>query len=152
MKRLRLLLVPFIAMGAIVGAQLAIAGTSVPPVAKVALAVSNPISPLGMVGTCLGTPTLLGTIDFTAASKTNASATTPFNNTGDGLAGKCLLLQPTQPVYIVPGTSSATTASSTTAVLIKADERVCFCMHTNYSHLAAIAYSTGGNLFVWNMI
>lgn len=107
---------------------------------------------MSVVGGCLGTPVRLGTIDFASSSKTQASATTPFNDSGDGLAGKVLLLQPTQAVYILPGTSSSATAASATSVLLQANERVCFYMHPSYTHLAAIRSASDGNLLIWELL
>lgn len=110
------------------------------------------ISPLDRVGQCLGTPVLLGTIDFTGTSKTQATATTTFATSGFGLSGKTLLLQPTEAVYIRPGTSSSVTAAAATSVLLQRDERVCFHVSAPYTHLAAVRSATSGNLLVFEML
>ncbi|SRR5258706_5312386 len=108
-----------------------------------------------------GSPRYLGVIDFTNVSKTNHQATTPFNNTGTALAGKILLLQPAQDVYILPVTTNAGTVSSTNGVLIMANERVILTVDDLdvtdiagefYGWLAAIRSTTSGNLRVWELV
>lgn len=130
--------------------------SSPPPVHQVALAQAPAQPPMAVVGGCLGTPVLLGTIDFTNSSKTQATATTPFNTAGNGLAGKVLLVQSvTAAAGVVLNfcTSSTCTAAATTSVEIQPKERVCFYMHPSYTHIAALrSGSTSGNLLVWEML
>ncbi len=108
-----------------------------------------------------GSPRYLGVIDFTATSKTNHEATTPFNNTGTALAGKVLLLQATQDCYILPRPTNTGTVTSTTGVKIAAGERVQITMDDidsktpageNYGWLACLRVSTSGNLSVWELL
>lgn len=107
-----------------------------------------------------GCPVFLGTIDFTATSKTNAQATTPFNDASPALAGMSLLLQTSQDVYILPVLSSSTAVSSTNGILITAGERVILTMDDFDERaiagevrawLAAVRSSQDGNLKVWEL-
>lgn len=102
----------------------------------------------------------LGTIDFTSTSKTNAQATTPFSAASPSLAGKHLILQCTQDVYILPVTSSTGTVSSTNGFTMYAGETKSFWMDDYnerandgevYAWLAAIRVSSDGNLKVWEL-
>ena len=108
-----------------------------------------------------GTPVYLGTIDFTATSKTNAQATTPFNAALPGLLGKILMLQPSQDVYILPVDTSTRAITSSNGILLYAGERVTVTMMDmditdepgeNTPWLAAIRSSADGNLKVWELI
>lgn len=110
-----------------------------------------------------GSPRYLGTIDFTSAAKTNATATTAFNVTG--LQGKVLLLQPSQDVYILPlpvaTPVAGNTVSSTNGITVYANERVEISMDDPdskcpagelYAWLGAIRVSADGNLKVWELV
>lgn len=108
-----------------------------------------------------GSPRLLGTIDFAAASKTNATATTPFNATDPALAGKILLLQPSQDVYVLPVATSSGAVTSSTGVLLYAGERVILTVDDidsrdvageRYGWLAAIRSTADGSLRIWELV
>lgn len=81
-----------------------------------------------------GSPDYLGTIDCTTTSKTNHEATTPFNNTGNALLGKVLLLsnEGTVDVYVHPVSTNAGLVTSdgtgNHGVRIGAAERVILMM------------------------
>lgn len=101
----------------------------------------------------------LGVIDFTATSKTNAQATAPFNITG--MAGKHLILQTTQDVYILPVPTSTTAITSTNGFTMYAGETKSFWMDDVdtkaisgelYAWLAALRVSADGNLKVWELV
>lgn len=109
---------------------------------------TGPIGAMARAGQSLGAPTVLGVIDFTSSSKTNATATTPFGTGTGELSDKTLLLQSTQDCYILTGTSP--TAASTTSVKIVADERVTLHMGA-HTKLAVIRSSADGNLLVWEL-
>ena len=108
-----------------------------------------------------GSPRYLGVIDFTGTSKTNHEATTPFNNTGNALLGKVLLLQPSQACYILGVSANDGTVSATNGVYLFANERVEIVMDdlpdvsTQPSDLlpwlAVIRDSASGNLKVWEL-
>lgn len=102
----------------------------------------------------------LGTIDFTNTSKTNAQATTPFEAASPSLAGKHLILQASQDVYILPVTSSTGTVTSTNGFTMYAGETKSFWMDDYderavdgevYAWLAALRVSADGNLKVWEL-
>lgn len=105
-----------------------------------------------VTATTSGTPVFLGVIAFGAASLNNHSTAAPFNNTGDGLEGKFILLQATQDVYILPGTTNAAAVTTANGVLISAGERVIIGMRQGYKWLAAIRSSADGNLRVWELL
>jgi hypothetical protein len=125
---------------------------SVPPVHQAALG-ANHLPAMSIVGGCHGTPVFLGTIDFTNTSKNNTSASTPFSNTGDGLAGKVLMVHASTSVFILPGTSSSAAVTSTNGVPLTGNtDPKCFYMHPAYTALAALRQASDGNLKVWEMI
>lgn len=108
-----------------------------------------------------GNPRLLGTIDFTATSKTNHQATTPFNNTGNALLGKVLVLSATQNCYILPVTTNVGTVTTATGVPLFANERVIMVMDDIdlsvaagefYGWLACIRSTADGNLRIWELV
>lgn len=106
-----------------------------------------------------GSPRYLGTIDFTSSSRTNAvGASTTFNTSG--LQAKVLLLQPSQDVYILPVATNNGAVTSTTGIVIYANERVILTMDDTdaqtpagelYAWLAALRVSADGNLKVWEL-
>lgn len=109
-----------------------------------------------------GSPRYLGVIDFTNVSKTNATATAPFNATGSALGGKILLLQSDQDVFVLPVQTSATAVTIPTGVTIFANERVIMTMDDldrtdiagePYIFLAALrAAGVNGSLRVWELV
>jgi hypothetical protein len=96
-----------------------------------------------------GTPVKLGTIIATT-TKNNHDTATPFNNTGDALKGKLLMLQPDAACYVSFGTTNAATAA-TTDVYLAAYERVLISMAENYGWIACVSVSGTTNLKVWEM-
>lgn len=108
-----------------------------------------------------GSPRYLGTIDFTSVSKTNGTATIPFNLASPGLAGKIIMMQSDQDIFILPVTSSATAVTSTNGVTIYANERVILTMDDidpadivgeSYGWLAVLrANGVNGSLRVWEL-
>lgn len=108
-----------------------------------------------------GCPVLLGTIDYTDTSKTNAEASTPFNAASPALAGKIILVQPSTDCYILPVLTSTSVVASTTGVLLLANERLSFTLE-DYDEravdgevrawLAAIRSASNGNLKVWELV
>jgi hypothetical protein len=90
----------------------------------------------------VGTPRLLGSIVVSGSSLNNSDTATPFNASGNGLAGKVLLIQPSADVHVLPVTSSAGTVATTTGVKVLTDERVVITMDDGYTHLAVIGTAT----------
>lgn len=108
-----------------------------------------------------GSPTYLGTIDFTSASRTNGSgASVLFGNGSTALAGKVLLLQADQDVYILPVSTSTTAVTTANGIKLFAGERVQISMKDlnpqeslaeENMWLAALRVSADGNLKVWEL-
>ena len=96
----------------------------------------------------------LGTIDCTGTSKTNHQATTAFNNTGEGLSGKVLMLvnEHTDVIRIYPvkandGTVTVTRAAGAAfGFPIQPGAALTMNMGDAYSWLAAVAASGAGKL------
>lgn len=104
-----------------------------------------------------GTPRYLGTIVATT-TKNNHDTATAFNNTGDALKGKLLLIQPDAACHINFGTTNAITAvTSQTAgavsVFIGANERVIVRMdpESGFGWIAAVAVSGTANVKVFDL-
>lgn len=102
-----------------------------------------------------GSPQFLGVITTVgAASQNNNGTATPFSNTGDGLAGKMLMLQPDVACYILQGTTNAVAAVGTatsSAVNISAGERVILTMQRTEGWLAVVG-AAPVNLKCWEMV
>lgn len=98
----------------------------------------------------VGTPTRLGVIAATTTSQNNHDTGTPFNNTGDALAGKLLLVQPDVACYIATGSTSSVTAA-TTDVKLEANERVYLNMPRAGKFLACRSVSGSVSLQVYEL-
>lgn len=103
-----------------------------------------------------GAPTYLGVIDYTGTSTTNHQASTPFNNTGDALCGKTLLLQASTAMHFRPVTTNTGTVTTANGVKLGVDERAIVTMMpsdtgTTECWIAAIRSSASGNLSVWEL-
>jgi hypothetical protein len=101
-----------------------------------------------------GCPSYLGVIVATT-TKNNHDTAVPFNNTGEALKGKVLLLQSDAAFYLLPGTTNAATVATsgaTTGVLVAANERVVMVMGSSYGWVAAVAVSGTANVKVWELI
>lgn len=97
-----------------------------------------------------GTHTFLGTIIATTTKNNNDTAT-PFNNSGEALKGKVLLLQPDAACYILPGTLSTTTVTTTNGLKVGADQTYVIIMGAGYGFLACLAVTGTANLKVWEL-
>lgn len=111
----------------------------------------RPSSPSATTLKLNGTPVLLGTIVATTTKNNNDTAT-PFNNTGDALKGKTLLIQTDTACYILPGTANTATVTTSNGVKLGADERVILGMADEYGWLAGLAVSGTSNIKVWELI
>ena len=98
-----------------------------------------------------GCPSYLGVIVATT-TKNNHDTAAAFNNTGEALKGKVLLLQSDAAFYLYPGTTNAATASTTNGVLVAANERVVMVMGSSYGWVAALSVSGTANVKVWELI
>ena len=98
-----------------------------------------------------GTPVYLGVIVATT-TKNNHDTAAPFNNTGEALKGKTLLIQSDAAFYLYTGTTNAATASTTNGVLVAANERIVMVMGSSYGWVAALAVTGTANVRVWELI
>lgn len=97
-----------------------------------------------------GMPVLLGTIVATT-TKNNHDTAVPFNNTGDALKSKPVLLQSDAACYVAFGSTNAVTAT-TSNVKLAADEKVTFVMDPSYGWIACVAVSGTANLRVSELL
>lgn len=98
----------------------------------------------------MASPVYLGTIVATT-TKNNHDTNTPFNNTGDALKGKLLMLQSDADCHIAFGTTNAITAATTAttgSVKLLADERVQVKMGASHGWIACVGTA---NLKVWEL-
>src|SRR3990167_5807662 len=107
-----------------------------------------------------GRPVLLGTITATT-TKNNHTTAVPFNNTGNALLGKTLLIQPDSACYIGCGLTNAGTVTTANGVKLAADERVILTMDDIdssvaagefYGWFASVAVSGTTVLKVWELL
>lgn len=110
-----------------------------------------------------GRPSFLGVIVATT-TKNNHDTATPFNNTGNALLGKVLILQSDAAFYFNIGTSNAVTAAVSatgSSMLIQASERVTITMDDIdpsvdagefYGWIACVAVSGTANVKVWELV
>lgn len=114
-------------------------------------------SPLSDLAASAGMPVYLGSYNVTTTSKTNGQVGTTFNTSGDGLAGKTLLLITDADVRILPVTSSTGVVTTTRdaagfGVLVSAGSRVTLRMGPAATHLAIIHASSTANVDVWELV
>lgn len=98
-----------------------------------------------------GDPVYLGTIAATTTSKNNHSTGTAFNNTGEALKGKLLLVQPDVACYVRQVSANDGTASSTNGVKLAADQIFYLSMRSTKGWLACVSVSGTVNLRVFEM-
>ncbi len=104
-----------------------------------------------LVNALNGLHSYLGVIIATT-TKSNHDTAVPFNNTGDALKGRTLMVQSDTAFYLYHGTLNTATATSTNGMLIGAGERVALTMTRDHGWLAAVAVSGTANVKVWEMI
>lgn len=97
-----------------------------------------------------GSPSYLGVIVATT-TKNNHDTAAPFNNTGDALKGRVLLLQPDAACYVLAGILNTATVTTTNGVKLQADERVILTMTASQGWLACVSVTGTTNLKVWEM-
>ncbi len=106
-----------------------------------------------------GMPIYLGRYDATVSSKTNSQATDAFNATGNGLAGKTLLLlnNGVVEISVYPVATATATVTRTYAaaanlgVPVAAGARVTLRMG-NLPFLAVMTASSTANVDVWELV
>lgn len=115
-------------------------------------------SPLSEVAAAQGAPVYLGSYNATTSAKTNAEVATPFSNSGDGLAGKVLMVHNTgtDDVRILPvaGSTDDVTITRNAAgfgVLVSAGSKVTLRMQPAMPYLAVICPSSTATVDVWEL-
>lgn len=115
-------------------------------------------SPLNEVTAAQGAPVYLGSYNATTTAKTNAEVTTAFNATGDGLAGKVLLIHNTgtDDVRVLPvaaSTGDVTTVRDAAGfgVLVSAGAKVTIRMQPSMAYLSVICPSSTATVDVWEL-
>ena len=98
-----------------------------------------------------GSPSFLGVI-AASTTKNNHDTATPFNNTGEALNGKILLIQADATCFFLPGITNATTVTEANGVRISQYERVILTMTRYQGWLAAMGEGSGAvNLRLWEL-
>lgn len=97
-----------------------------------------------------GDPTFLGAISATT-TKNNHTTAVPFSNTGTGLAGKTLLLQPDTAGYLLCGSANTAAVTSANGIKINADERVIISLSDTNGWCAWLASTGTSILRVWEL-
>lgn len=100
-----------------------------------------------------GTAKRLGVIQATT-TKNNHDTTTAFNNTGEALKGKILLLHADAACNVNFGTANdviahATVTNANFGVPVAAGERIIVAMHRDYGWIAVVGTA---NVTVWELI
>lgn len=98
-----------------------------------------------------GSPQYLGVI---AANTTTTNHTTavPFQNTGDGLAGKMLLIQPDAACYLRGVVTNNGTVTTANGVYIGTNERVIITLKSDEGWLAVLGDGAAVNARVWELV
>lgn len=100
-----------------------------------------------------GTPVKLGAVVATT-TKNNHDTAVPFNNTGNALKGKVLLLHASAACNVNfagadnTATASATATDTTYGVPLSANERVTVSIHNDYGWIAVVGSAT---VTVWEL-
>ena len=95
-----------------------------------------------------GTHVFLGTIVATT-TKNNHDTAVPFNNTGEALKGKVLLVQPDAACHILPGLLNTSTVTTTNGLKLAADQTYVIMMGSSYGWLAVVG---SASLKVWELV
>lgn len=102
-----------------------------------------------------GCPTLIGTLTSTGTTVNNATTAVPFypaaGQTEPSLAGRAVLIQATAAGYVIPVTTSAGTASSTTAIYLSPNDPKTYRMSMEHGYLAWISVTGTASLVVFEL-
>ncbi len=97
-----------------------------------------------------GSPQFLGVIVATT-TKNNHDTAAAFNNTGDALKAKVLLVQPDAACYVLAGTLNTATVTAANGVRLEANEKYVLTMRDSEGWLAGLAVSGTANIRVWEL-
>lgn len=116
-----------------------------------AQAADRPTTDVQLLRAFSGTPVYLGRIDATGSSETNHQASTPFNNTGNGLEGKILLTESSATCDVGPVTTNTGTITAATGVQVIAGApgHKVFGMALGYKWLAVVGTC---DVDVWELL
>jgi hypothetical protein len=94
-----------------------------------------------------GAPSRLGVIVATTTAKNNNDTGTPFNNTGDALAGKVVMVQPDAACTLAVGSSSV--AAVSTDERLEANEKriINMPLSSGYVSLRAVTGTVNGQVY-----
>ena len=95
-----------------------------------------------------GDAVLLGTIVATT-TKDNGDTSVPFNNTGEQLKGKLLLIQSDVAVYIKQNSTASAGVTAANGVKVLADEKFFVNMRSNKGYLSVLPVSGTANVKVF---
>jgi hypothetical protein len=109
------------------------------------------VEPGNILEAVYGSPSYLGTIVATT-TKNNHDTATPFNNTGDALKTKMLMVQPDAECYILAGTTNGATVTTGNGVYLDANEKFFITMKSGQGWLACVSLAGTTNLKVWEMV
>ena len=99
--------------------------------------------------TVIGTPTYLGVIVATT-TKSNHDTVAAFNNTGEALKGKTLLLHASAACNFTCGTANTVTSvAASDGVYLAANEKLVVTMHEDYGWIAVVG---AASVKVWELI
>jgi hypothetical protein len=98
-----------------------------------------------------GVPVYLGVVVATT-TKNNHDTVAAFNDTGEALKGKVVMMQSDAAFYFNCGTVNTATATTTNGVLVAAGERVVMLMGSSYGWIACLSVSGTANVKFWELI
>lgn len=114
----------------------------------------NYLHPDSIMAMAMGAPVFLGVVAYTASSVNNHDTGAPFNDTGDALKGKVLLIQVSTACSVYFGSSNAAAATTANGIYLNPNERAIVYMSpsSGWGWIAAIRDTASGNLRVWELI
>lgn len=121
-------------------------GLLAPPAYAVPTNSSRNFGEISTVRLLNGTPTYLGTITATT-TKNNNSTASPFTIP----LGQFVLVQCDAATYVLPGTTTGATVTTSNGVKIIADEKYYLMLTLDQAYLAALAVTGTVNCKVWRM-
>lgn len=116
-----------------------------------ALAATRPFSLFELTERLYGSPSFLGVVVATT-TKNNHDTATPFNNTGEALKAKVLLVQCDAAAYVLAGTANTATVTTANGVKLAADEKAYIGMTAAQGWIAFLSVSGTANCRCWEVL